>query len=101
VSVDAVLEGLAVDVLEDDVGAAAVLARVDYGNNVRMRDLRNRPRLATEALNLVRLVGDLAVQDLRGHPPLERLVARQVDGGHPAATKLRLEPVAAREHGPG
>ena len=99
--VDPLLQRLAVDVLEDDVGAAAVLAGVDHRDDVRVRDLGDRARLAAEALDLVGLVGDLAVQDLGRDPALERLVAGQVDGRHAAAAELRLEPVAAGEHGSG
>ena len=50
---DALLERLALDVLEDDVGAAVVLARVDHADDVRVRELGDRARLAAEALELV------------------------------------------------
>ena len=96
---DPLLQRLALDVLEDDVGVAAVLAGVDHGDDVGMGELGDRARLATEALDLVGLVGHLAVHDLHRDPALERLVARQVDRGHPAAAQLGLEPVAPREYG--
>ena len=70
-ALDPLLERLAVDVLEDDVGVAAVLAGVDHRHNVRVRELSDRARLAAESLDLVRLVGHLAMHDLHRHPPLE------------------------------
>ena len=86
--VDSVLERLAVDVLEDDVGPTAVLAGIDHRDDVGMGDLGDGAGLAAEALDLVGLVGDLAMQDLCGDPALERLIAREVDGGHAAAAEL-------------
>ena len=49
---DALLERLALDVLEDDVRLAVVLARVDHGDDVRVGELGDRARLAAEALEL-------------------------------------------------
>ena len=49
------LQRAALDVLEDDVGAAVVLARVDDPDEVGMREPRRRPGLAAEALELVGL----------------------------------------------
>ena len=95
---DPLLQRLARDVLEDDVGAPVVLAGVDDADQVGMRELGDRPRLAAEALELVLLVGDLAVQHLDRDGAVERLVDGQVDGGHAAAAQLRLQPVAAGEH---
>ena len=53
---DPVLERLALDVLEDDVGSAVVLAGVDHRHDVRMVQLRHGAGLAPEALELVRVV---------------------------------------------
>ena len=50
---DAVLQRLALDVLEDDVRAALVLARVDDADDVRVRELGDGAGLAPEALQLV------------------------------------------------
>ena len=94
-AIDPLLQRLALDVLEDDVGVAAVLAGVDHGDHVRVRELGHRAGLAAEALELVGLVGDLAVHDLHRDPALERLVASQVHRGHAAAAELGVEPVAA------
>ena len=98
--VDPLLQRLALDVLEDDVGVAAVLAGVDHRDHVRVGELGDRPSLAAEALDLVRLVGHLAVHHLHRDPALKRLVARQVHRRHAAAAELRLEAVAPRQHGP-
>src|SRR6185436_13729628 len=75
-----------------------LLAGVDHPDEVRMRELRDGARLAAEALELVLVVGDLAVQHLDRHVAAERLVDREVDGRHAAAAELRLQPVAAGEH---
>ena len=78
---------------------AAVLAGVDHGDDVGVRELGDRPRLLAKALELVGLLGHLPVHDLDRDVAVERLVAGQVNGRHAAAAELGLEPVAAREHG--
>ena len=87
------------DVLEDDVGVAAVLAGVDHRDDVGVGELGDRARLLAEALELVGLLGHLAVHHLDRDRPVEGLVVGQVDGRHAAAAELRLQPVAAGEHG--
>ena len=94
---DAVLERLALDVLEDDVGPVLVLAGVDHAHDVRVRELRDRPRLAPEALQLVGVGGHLPVQELDGDPAFEVDVEGLIDGRHPAGADLGVEPVAAAE----
>ena len=81
---DAALQRSALDVLEDDVRATVVLAGVDHADEVGMREPRRRPRLAAEALELVVLLGDLAMKELDRDRAIEDLVERQVDGRHPA-----------------
>ena len=98
-ALDPLLERLTVYVLEDDVGVAAILAGVDHGNDVRMGELRDGAGFTAEALDLVRLVGHLAVHHLHRDPALQRAVPRQVHRGHPAAAQLGFEPVALREYG--
>ena len=71
---DPVLERLALDVLEHDVGPAVVLAGVDHADDVGMRELGDRPRLAAEALELIGVGGHLAVHQLDRDGALERLV---------------------------
>ncbi len=91
---DAVLERLAVDVLEDDVGSAVVLARVDDGHDVRMVQPGDGAGLAPEALELIGVVRDVPVHQLDRHPALERGVERPVHARHPAGPDLLVEPVA-------
>ena len=96
---DPLLQRLSLDVLEDDVGVAAVLAGVDHRDDVGVGQLGDRPGLLAEALQLVLLLGHLAVHHLDRDRPVERVVTCQVDGRHAAAAQFRLQPVAAGEHG--
>src|SRR5690606_2064054 len=96
---DALLQRLALDVLEDDVGVAVVLAGVDDGDDVRVREAGGGAGLAPEALELVRLRRDVAVEQLDRHPPLQRLVEGPVDGGHATRAHLLLEAEASAEKG--
>ena len=94
---DAVLERLALDVLEDDVRPVLVLAGVDHADDVRMRELRDRARLAPEALELVGIGRHLAVQELDRHPALEVDVEGPIDRRHPSRADLGVEPVPATQ----
>ena len=89
------LEVLALDVLEDDVLALAVLAAVDHGDDARVRELRDRAGLAAEALDRVRVAPVDVVQDLQRHLALEQAVVRPVDARHAARADELLELVAA------
>jgi hypothetical protein len=93
-ALDALLQRLALDVLEDDEGVVVVGAEVDHRDDVRMRQPRDGARLATEALELVGVARDLAVHQLDRDPALERLVERAIDGRHAARADLLLEPEA-------
>ena len=92
---DALLERLALDVLEDDVGTAVLLARVDHADDVRMVELGDGARLAAEALELVGVRRDLAVHELDRDLPLQRGVERAVDRRHPTGADLRVQAIAA------
>ena len=96
---DAVLQRLALDVLEDDVRRVVVLAGVDDGDDVRVVELRDGPRLAPEALELVGVRRDLAVHQLDRDLALEHGVEGAIDRRHPARADLGVEPVAAVEQG--
>ena len=96
---DPVLERLALDVLEDDVGAPVLLARVDHADDVRVRELRDGARLAAEALELVGLGRDVAVHELDRDAALQRGVEGAVDRRHAARAHLGIEPVAAVQQG--
>ena len=97
---DALLERLALDVLEDDVRGAVVLAGVDHGDDVRVVELGDGPGLAPEALELVGVARDVAVHHLDRDPTLERRVERAVHARHPARAHLFLEPEALTYEGP-
>jgi hypothetical protein len=99
VAPDAVLERLALHVLEDDVRRSIVLARVDDADDVGVVELRDRARLAPEALELVGVRRDLAVHELDRDLALEHRVERAVDRRHPAGADLGVEPVAPVEQG--
>ena len=92
---DAVLERLALDVLEDDVGAAVLLTGVDDADDVRVRELRDGAGLATEALELVGVRGDLAVHELDRDAALQHGVEGPIDRRHPAGPDLGVQPVPA------
>ena len=92
---DELLQVLAADELEDDVLPAVLLAPVDHGDDVRVRELRDRARLTTEPLDLVRVVRVALVEHLDGHVALEHAVVGPVDARHAPAPEDALESVAA------
>ena len=92
-ALDPSLQRLALHVLEDDVGGAAVLAGVDHGDHVGVRQPGHGAGLAPEALELERIVLEGVVEHLDRHPALERLVECLVDGRHPAGADSLLEAI--------
>ncbi len=92
------LEVLALDVLEDDVLTALVLATVDHRDDVRMAELGNRACLAAEALDVLLVRRELLVEDLDRDDSVEQPVMRVPDGRHSAASDERQELVAIRDH---
>ena len=90
------LQGLSVDVLEDDELPALELAPVDHGDDVRVIQLRERSRLTLEALDVLRVVREVLVQDLDCDRALEHAIARSVDARHPTAAGEILKLVATR-----
>ena len=97
---DAALERLPLDVLEDDVGPAVLLARVDHPDDVRVAELGDGARLAPEALELVGVRGDLAVHQLDRDRAFERDVEGPVDRRHTARPDPGVEPVPPVEAHP-
>src|SRR5712691_8380451 len=93
-ALDQLLEVLAVDVLEDDVLPAIVLAAVDHRDDVGMRELRNRAGFAPESLDVLLVLAVLRMENLERDMPLEQLVACSVDTRHPARTYELFELVA-------
>ena len=49
-----------------------MLAAVDHRDDVRVRELRDRARLAAEALDVLVVVAVVLVQDLQRDVPLEQ-----------------------------
>ncbi len=94
---DPLLERLALHVLEHDVRTALVLAGVDHPDDVGVRELGDRPRLAAKSLELIGVARHLAVHQLDCHRPLEGLVACPVHGRHSPGTDPGFQPIAAAE----
>ena len=99
-ALDERLQVLAGDVLEDDVLPAVLLAAVDHGDDVRVRELRDRARLAAETLDVVGVGGELLVQHLQRDVTLEQPVVSPVDARHAACADELLELVALRRSAP-
>ncbi len=78
-------ERAAVDVLHDDEVRAVVLAPVEDGNDVGVRQVRRRLRLAPEALDEGAIDRELGEEHLEGDGPVELAVHGSVDLGHAAA----------------
>ena len=88
---DQPLQAPALDVFEDDVGAALVFTAVDHDRDVRMRELGDRARLPAEALDVLRVGRVLLVEHLDGDFAAEDPVACPVDAGHAALADELLE----------
>ena len=70
------------DVLHDDVVLAAVVAGVVDLHDVRVDELRDRERLATEPRDEAVVVGEVLSEDLHRDRPLEDRVRRAEDRRH-------------------
>ena len=97
-ALEQLLQVLALDVLEDDVLTALVLATVDDRDDVRMAELGNRACLAAEALDVLLVRRELLVEDLDRDDSVEQPVMRVPHGRHSAASDERQELVATRDH---
>ncbi len=75
------------------------LAGVDDADDVRMVELRDGARLAAEALELVRVRGDLAVHELDRDLALQHRVEGAIDGRHAAGADLGVQAIPPREQG--
>jgi hypothetical protein len=72
-AVDELLEVLTLDVLEDDELPPLELAAVDDRDDVRMVQLRERPCLTAETLDVLRVIRVVVVQDLDRDRALEQV----------------------------
>ena len=97
---DELLEVLAVDVLEDDVLPAFLLAAVDHGHDIRMLELGDRARLPLEALDEVVVLVVLLVEELQRDVALEERVMGPVHAGHAAVPDDFFQLVASRNRLP-
>ncbi len=91
------LQVLAVDVLEDDVLAAVLLAAVDHRDDVRVRELRHGPGFAPEALDLLAVGEKSLVEHLERHVALEQPVVSAIDARHAPCAHELFQLVALRD----
>ena len=96
-TLDQLLQVLAVDVLEDDELATVGLPAVDDGDDVRMLDSRGNTRLTPEAIDVIRVALVMLVEDLDRNRALQQAVTRAIDTGHAALADELLELVSARD----
>ena len=98
-----VAQGLAFDVRHGEPEMPGGLARVEYGQDVRVLEAGGQLDLAQEPFGSERC-GELRVEHLERYRPVVLQVLRQVDSRHAAAAELALErvPLAQRrlERGP-
>ncbi len=87
----AVRQRLALEVLHDEVLGLAFAVDVVERADVRMRDLRDRLRLALEALAQLRVRREVRRQDLDRDRALEARVPRLVDLAHPTGADRRQD----------
>src|SRR5258708_4767536 len=69
-------------VRHDDAGALLEAERVEDGDDVRVIELSGDARLSFEALEILRVVRERALEDLDRHFPVKSLVAGEIDVPH-------------------
>ena len=105
-------QGLAVEELQDHERSLPVVAVVEDGGHVGVRDARRGPRLPVEASQLERVPPGCVGGQLHGHPPAEAQVLGLPHRAHPtgadpieqavATGQLRSRAgIGCRPHGPG
>ncbi len=92
---DPLLQRLPLDVLEHDERHAVVLPRVEYADDMRVLDTRDRARLAPEALALVAAVAAVLGEHLDRDRAFEDRVESQPDPRGRAGADLASQAVAA------
>ena len=97
VSDDHLLQVVAGDVLEDDVGAAVGLAAVDHGDDVRVREPGDELCLAGEAVDDVLVRRQPLVEHLERDGSLEHAIVGPEDARHASGADELLELVAIRD----
>src|SRR6185295_6959432 len=94
---DELLQVVALDELEDDELLPVLLAAIDHRDDVRMRELRDRARLAPEALDVLLVLAVLFMEDLQRDVALEQRVEGAMDGRHSAGADDVLQLVATAD----
>ncbi len=84
----------------DHVAATAVLAEVEDGGYVGVRQSPGCSGLSPEPLDEARIVGEALLEDLHRYPPVQSLVGRRIDRTHAPHRYLLLDPIASRQQGP-
>jgi len=93
---DRARERLALDVLHrEETVAVGLLDRVQ-GHDAGVVEGGDRPGLALEPLDLVRVLRGLRRKELEGHPPAQPGVLGEVDLSHPPRPEGSEEPIAAQ-----
>ena len=91
---------LPLEKLHHRVGDPPLRAEVEDGQDVRMRERRDRFRLALEAGQRVGIGGDGLREDLDRHVSVQLLIPRAVDLPHSTGAQRR-EDLVCTEAGPG
>ena len=78
------LEGQAVNELHDDVVQVVAVAVIIDGNDIRMGEHGDCPGLLVEAAAEVTVGGQVPLEDLDGHIPLQTVAVGLVDHSHPS-----------------
>ena len=97
---DHVTQRAARDVLHREEQRAVVVALVEDGHHVRMRQLRGGPGLGHEPAAELGVVAQPEVHHLERDDPVQPHVERLVDGRHAALGDARTHPVPPVEHTP-
>ena len=87
----AVGQGLALEILHDEVVDTCFAPDVVERADVRMRELRDGARLAIEALPELGVLGELRRQHLDGDDAVQARVLRAIDLAHAAGADRRLD----------
>ena len=93
-------QGLARHVLHGQEDVAVVLALVEDGDDVGVRERGGRAGLAAEAGDEALVVHQVLAHDLQGDVAVEPLVDGQVDGRHPAVGDATDHAIASVEGAP-
>ena len=87
----AVVQGLALEVFQDEEHLAVLLTDIEQRADVRMLKRRDGARFLSKALAALRPIRKRRRQQLDGHGAVESRVAGAVDLSHPARANGRLD----------